>query len=60
MENLLQRIDGIFKPESILRLVFERSVFLKNFKKKIFLILFLLKRSFQGIFSRFKILIGSA
>ena len=34
MENLLQRIEGRFKPESILWL--ERSVFLKNFEKKIF------------------------
>ena len=34
MENLLQRIDGIFKPKPILRL--ECSVFLKNFEKKNF------------------------
>ena len=34
MENLLQKIDGIFKLESILQL--KRSVFLKNFEKKIF------------------------
>ena len=38
----------------------ECSVFLKNFEKNFFLVLlFLLKRSFQGICS-FKILIGSA
>ena len=48
MENLLQRIDGIFKPESILRLVFERSVFLKNFKKKNFFDII----SFEKIFPR--------
>ena len=46
MENLLQRIEGRFKPESILWL--ERSVFLKNKKKKFFDIII----SFEKIFPR--------
>ena len=48
----------IFLPITTSRL--ERSVFLKNFKKIFLIYLFLLKKSSQGIFNCFEILIGSA
>ena len=52
--------SGISKNEAITVKLEERSVFLKNFEKSYFLILISFKRSFQGIFSRLEILIGSA
>ena len=51
--------SGISKNEAINVKLEERCVFLKNFEKSYFLILISFKRSFQGIFSRLEILIGS-
>ena len=57
-EHLLKHVNHqyIKKCRSILRL--ERSVFLKNLEKFfLYIFVFLLKRSFQGIFSCFEIVI---